>query len=304
MSYEDAYLTRNQHLIFETGTERIDLTMRVNAGGWSMALGNVTQDTIEPLTREAVFRIEGPTDWAIQVAGMYYNDEIPKVRAVRSAKAAFALGKQFAVNPRGHAAPPAVWFLAGHVITEGIGVDTSGGILSVPAVTLREREPMIFGTDWQEKVSFASGTQNSSITYSGEIGTIDLEDDRGRPVLVYDLRKFTQYQNQATTLHLVLQRGTVDANDEISLQIPIPAANFRLDGSPGDSARVAQGIVAAVDLAEVTWSQVNAAGTAGSALSEWPTTGVYRVHLGATRVLNNSMDMGVGIGRYQVAQED
>ena len=307
MAYEDAFLTNHQELLFDTGSEMIDLTMRVNAGGWSMALGDQNLPTIEPLTRQAVYRVEGPTDWGLQIAGMYYNNDIPKLRAVKSAKAAFALGKQFTENPRNKTRPNLAWFLCGHVMTEGFGVDPSSGIVSVPSLTLREREPLVFGTQWTETVGFSgAATQNSATTYSTtDMGTYTFSTDEPRPVLVYEIREFTQYLNQAATIDLVLYTGTRGTNSEITLQIRVPSANFRLDGTSGGNNRNAQGYVGMIDLADIKWSdsQLNAVGTAAASLTDWPTSGEYSLAVGVSRITNASLKMGVGLGRRQVAAD-
>lgn len=301
MAYEDAYLTNHQHLVFDTGSERIDLTLRVDAGGWGMALGNNNQELIEPLTRQAVYRIEGPADWGLQIAGMYYNDEIPKVRAVRSAIDAFALGKQFTSNPATTTAELA-WLLCGHVITEGIGVDASTGILKVSAVRLAEREPLVYGEEWAELVDMGTeNTQTGTIRYSSRIARFDWDD--GLPVLVYDLRGLTQFQTNTATLHLVLQTGTVGNANEATLRVPLPASHFRLDGVAGGNERESVGAVGFIDLADVDFADVDNVGTTGSTFTDWPTTGTYRLHVGVSNVKDGTLDIGVGYGYRQVAGE-
>jgi len=281
MAYKDAYLTNDQHLIFDTGSERIDLTQRVKSGGFSMNLGSDAIE-FEPLTRQAVCRIAGPADVSLGLSGMYYGDEIAKIRAVRSAKTTFAMGRQYDGNPR-NATASCVWFMGGYVKTEGFPIDGGDQLLSVASVELLQQEPMFYGENWVRRAthtgSYSTGTYlELAQTYDLDFGTLGAD-----LVFAYDLRGFEQVTGQDIGMRLRVDNEEAGA-DRVFLYKQL------LD--PDSAERPKCGFI------HFGENEADAKGGNGAYArgTRWPNSGTWRVGVEVNWAVANSIDIGFGYG--------
>ena len=302
MAYKDAFLSNNQRLIFDTGTERINLTPRVAAGGWQMA-SDGTPEAYDPLTRKATFRAEGLIDWQISIGGMYYGPELLDVRAVRDSKSAFCLGFQYRVNPdkSGNETSDPAYFMGGHVVTSNIPLDGSGPILQVSAVPLQQREPLTFGKNWERRVTWATGdTAMTSAQLSTNGGSIDFQDYSTLPVIMYDIEGFTKEDSNTPAINIVLNQGTGNSIQTISIAL----GDVRVES--GADAK-STGKAGFIDLATLPFSDSSVSASSGSSASDptaWPTVGgntanAWNLRVSAANITDNTLVMGIGYGERQ-----
>ena len=231
MAYKDAFLTNNQRVVFDTGTERIDLTTRINGGGWQM-VSDATPIEYQAITAESQRRIAAPSDLQISISGGYYGPELNKVRAVKDAKESFAIALQYdhATDGFDSFAPTSStrqYFLAGNVVTSNIGIDGSGAIMAMSAVSLQQRSPMIFGTDYKEaNFATARNSANEFVESSNKID-INFDDLYEYPVLVYDFRgidfvdRSTETPADDNVVAFLLQKPAGETNNGwIRIELP------------------------------------------------------------------------------------
>ena len=281
MAYEEAFLSNNQELIFDTGSERVDLTQRVAGGGWSMALGDASPVEYEPLTRRAAYRIASPTDWGLGVSGMYYGPDVAKMRAVAGSSEAFALGLQYSDYPIVDGSIDAAYFLCGFVKTEGLPLDGTSPVLSVSGVTLAQGQPLVYGEHWHRRAIWASPKSVAPARFEPSTNNHMIDFGLGLPVLCYDLRGFTGVTSQVAGVRLKLNQGVIS----VWIQIPVSRPN-----------------VGFIDLAKLPFS--TAAGTGitlqpNVGIPDWPTIGMWKYEVTGSYI-NDDLDIGFGYGYRQV----
>ena len=231
MAYKDAFLTNNQRVVFDTGSKRIDLTTRVNAGGWQMVT-DATPIEYQAITAEAQRRVGVPSDLQISISGGYYGPEILDVRAVKDAKESFAIALQYdhatdgldSFTPTGSSN---TYFLAGNVVTSNIGIDGSGPIMAMSAVSLQQRSPMVFGRHYREAAFAAGGNSDTDFVESRNKIRINFDDLYEYPVLIYDFRGIDFVDRSGETpaddnvVALLLQQPNNEANNGwIRIEVP------------------------------------------------------------------------------------
>ena len=231
MAYKDAFLTNNQRVVFDTGSERIDLTTRVNAGGWQMVT-DATPIEYQAITAEAQRRLGVPSDLQISISGGYYGPEILDVRAVKDAKESFAIAFQYdhATDGLDNFKPTGTsntYFLAGNVVTSNIGIDGSGPIMAMSAVSLQQRSPMVFGTEYKEANFPTAGSSATDFIESSNKIRINFDHLYEYPVLIYDFRGIDFVDRSSETpaddnvLALFLQQPNNEANNGwIRIEVP------------------------------------------------------------------------------------
>lgn len=278
-AYRDAYVTNHQFVIFDTGTERIDLTTRVQSGGWSRT-PEAAPIEYDPLTRQARYRIGAPPDTTIAISGMYYGPEVAKVREVRTAKEAFVLAMQFREHPVVNLAANPRYFMGGHVVTESIGVDGTGPLLTVPTTPLRQREPLVYGEDWERKAAFAAAHN----TATERVSTTEIEVDfsAGLPVLLYDIDVIEAVDGETPVLEFHFDNELASPGN-IHVRIDIPHTRAR---------------AGFIDLAQLEFSDSSVAtgGDAAASLTDWPDSGTWALHIRAAQIQTGELDIGFGVG--------
>ena len=302
MAYKDAFLSNNQRVIFDTGTERIDLTPRVAGGGWQM-VAEGTPEAYDPLTRKATFRAEGLIDWQISLGGMYYGPELLNVRAVRDSKSALCVAFQYQVNPdkSGNETADPTYFMGGHFVTSNIPFDGSGPLLQVGAVPLQQREPVTFGKNWERRVTWTMGaTAMTSAQLSTNGGTINFSDYSTLPVIMYDIEGFTKEDSNTPAINIVLTQGTTPNDQTISIAL----GDVRV-GSGADAKSTGQAGFIDLALLDIDDSSVTkSSGASASDPTAWPTVGGntannWNLRMSAANITDNTLIAGIGFGERQ-----
>ena len=264
MAFIEAALGKDANLVFDTGTERVDLTMR-GFGGVDETVPNDDYGEMSPFTQGAVYRASTPADWALAPSGLYYGAETRKVDVVRSSQNLFVFYLQGLDGEVGVAGTEYYW-RAHYTVFTGMPKTFGDSFIEISGITFPEREPSVYGTEWYNSVAWTPDNPPSTSSEDNSDESLSHDWAFGPPVILYDIESITIGSSP------VLKAVILDGADRFEYDIPTDRARCGI-----------------LDFDNLT----PAAAHTGSA-TEWPTSGTNEVHIRAANLSAISMRFGVG----------
>lgn len=252
-------------------------------------------------------------DLGIGISGMYYGQDVEKLRKVKASGDVFILAEQYQGNP---ATPPASlqYYYMGKVVAGSIPIDATGDLVMTSQFNLMQREPLVRGTSIRTLNQHAPTLPytGSAWGWSNSHVSINFDDhDIEELAFLWDLRGV---EGEITTPAVPGSGGNpgtpaVRATPEIRMTL-FNGANvvgnwvymtINIDDVSRPNMGMVKPAVHGMDIFH-KGSSVPASGAGSYPDNTWPTSGTWQLKLQARHVESGTLDMRLGSAIIQITE--